>query len=155
MARIVIRNALFHGRARMSSLIIPWCTYTTPELAHVGIVEDDANARGISIDTYRQNLAEQDRAVLGGETEGFVKIHVHRGTDRIVGATLVAPHAGDLISEICLAMTHRLGLRKLASTVHPYPTMADAVRRIGDQYNRTRLTPGLRSLLQRWFRWRR
>jgi pyruvate/2-oxoglutarate dehydrogenase complex dihydrolipoamide dehydrogenase (E3) component len=155
MARIVIQNALFKGRARASSLLIPWCTYTSPEIAHVGFYETEANARGIEINTFTQPLDKVDRAILDGETEGFVRVHVRKGTDRIVGATVVAAHAGDLISELTLAMKGRLGLKTLGATIHPYPTQAEAIRKIGDLYNRTRLTPFLKSLMQRWLAWTR
>jgi pyruvate/2-oxoglutarate dehydrogenase complex dihydrolipoamide dehydrogenase (E3) component len=155
MARIVIQNALFKGRAKASSLLIPWCTYTSPEIAHVGLYESEANARGIRIDTFTQPLDQVDRAILDGETEGFVRVHVRQGTDRIVGATVVAAHAGDLIGELTLAMKGRLGLKTLGATIHPYPTQAEAIRKIGDLYNRTRLTPFLKSLMQRWLAWTR
>jgi pyruvate/2-oxoglutarate dehydrogenase complex dihydrolipoamide dehydrogenase (E3) component len=154
-ARIVIQNALFRGRARASSLIIPWCTYTDPEVAHIGLSEADARRRGVAIRTFTQPLHEVDRARLEGDEEGFVRIHVRAGSDRIVGATIVAPHAGDLIGELSLAMTARIGLRKLAEAIHPYPTLADALRRTGDAYNRTRLTPFVKGLLERWLRWQR
>ncbi len=155
MARIVIQNALFKGRARASALTIPWCTYTSPEIAHVGISEKDAKERGIEFDTYTQHFADIDRAILSGETEGFVRVHTKKGTDRILGATIVASHAGELISEITLAMTHGLGLKKLGSTIHPYPTAAEAIRKLGDQYNRTRLTPLVKSLFKTWLSWTR
>ena len=155
MARIVIQNALFMGRAKASALTIPWCTYTSPEIAHVGLYERDAQAQGIEIDTYIQHFADIDRAILAGETEGFVKVHTRKGTDQIVGATIVAPQAGDLISEITLAMTHGLGLKKLGSTIHPYPTQAEAIRKLGDQFNRTRLTPFVKSLFRKWLSWTR
>ncbi len=155
MARIVIQNALFKGRAKASALTIPWCTYTSPEIAHVGLYEKDAKAQGIEIDTYIQHFADIDRAILASETEGFVKVHTKKGTDRILGATIVATHAGDLISEITLAMTHGLGLKKLGSTIHPYPTQAEAIRKLGDQFNRTRLTPLVKSLFRKWLAWTR
>lgn len=157
MARIVIQNALFRigpfGARRASDLLIPWCTYTSPEIAHVGKYASDAEKEGIAIDTFTQPLAENDRAILEGETDGFVRVHVCRGTDRIVGATIVGPHAGDLISELTVAMQHGVGLGKISGTIHPYPTLADAVRRLGDQYNRTRLTPRAKSLLGVLLRW--
>ncbi len=155
MARIVIQNALFKGRKKSSALTIPWCTYTTPELAHVGLSDKDAQEKGIAIDTYMQHLSDVDRAILDGDDEGFVKVHVRKGTDRIVGATIVARNAGDMISEITLAMTHGLGLSKIGSTIHPYPTQADAIRRLGDQYSRTRLTPFVKTLFQKWLAWTR
>jgi pyruvate/2-oxoglutarate dehydrogenase complex dihydrolipoamide dehydrogenase (E3) component len=155
MARIVIGNALFFGRSKLSALTIPWCTYTSPELAHVGLTESEAQKQGIAIDTYTQELAEVDRAILEGETAGFVRVHVKRGKDKIVGATIVAANAGDMIGEISLAMTHGLGLKKIASAIHPYPTQAEAIRKIGDQYNRTRLTSFVKSLFKKWLAWTR
>lgn len=153
MARIVIQNALFKGRKKSSSLVIPWCTYTTPEVAHVGIGESQAKERGIAIDTFVQQLSDVDRAILNGDESGFVKVHVKKGTDRIVGATIVASHAGDMISELTLAMTNGIGLKRIGGTIHPYPTQAEAIRKLGDQYNRTRLTPFVKSLFRRWLTW--
>ncbi len=155
MARIVIRNVLFWGRAKVSSLVIPWTTYTSPELAHVGVTPQQAQAAGLEIETFTQEFAAVDRAILDGSISGFARVHVRRGTDKIVGATIVAEHAGDMIAEFSLAMTHGLGLKKIGSTIHPYPTQAEAIRRLGDQYNRTRLTPFVRSAIQRWLAWTR
>lgn len=150
MARLVLQNALFQGRAKASSLLIPWATYTSPEVAHVGLYEREAKARGIEVDTFTQELKKVDRAILDGETEGFVRVHVRKGTDEIIGATVVAAHAGDLIGELTLAMKGRLGLKTIGSTIHPYPTQAEAIRRTGDLYNRTRLTPFVKNLMKRW-----
>ncbi len=155
MARIVIQNALFRRRAKASSLVIPWCTYTSPEIAHVGLYEDEARKQGVEVDTYTQELAEVDRAILDGQDDGFVKIHTKKGTDQIVGATIVAHNAGDMIGEITLALTHGLGLRRIASTIHPYPTQAEAIRKVGDVYNRTRLTPFVKTLFRKWLSWTR
>jgi len=155
MARLVIQNALFHGRAKASALTIPWCTYTDPEIAHVGLYAKQAEDKGIPLQTFVQPLAEVDRAVLDGESDGFVKIHVRQGTDRILGATVVAPRAGDLLSEVTLAMVGRLGLKTLARTIHPYPTQAEALKQAGDAYNRTRLTPLVKAVLAKWLAWTR
>jgi len=155
MARIVIRNALFRGRSRASDLTIPWCTYTSPEIAHVGRSEHEAREQGIPLTTVLQELHDTDRAVLDGQTEGFMKVHVRQGSDRIVGATIVAEHAGDMISEVTLAIVHRIGLKKLAGVIHPYPTQSDAIRQTGDAYNRTRLTPLVKRLLKGWLVWNR
>lgn len=155
MARIVIQNSLFMGRSKASALTIPWCTYTAPEIAHVGLSEKDALEQGIALDTYIQHFADIDRAILAGETEGFVKVQTRKGTDQIVGATIVAPHAGDLISEITVAMKHGIGLKQIGSTIHPYPTQAEAIRKLGDQFNRTRLTPFVKSLFRTWLSWTR
>ena len=155
MARIVIQNTLFKGRAKSSALTIPWTTFTSPELAHVGVSPQEAAAQGIAIQSYTQELSEVDRAILEGETAGFVRVHVKQGTDQIVGATIVATNAGDMISEISLAMTHGLGLKKIASTIHPYPTQAEAIRKVGDQFNRTRLTPLVKTVFHKWLAWTR
>jgi pyruvate/2-oxoglutarate dehydrogenase complex dihydrolipoamide dehydrogenase (E3) component len=154
-ARIVIQNALFKGRKKSSLLVIPWCTYTTPEIAHVGLYENDAKEKGVDVDTYVQPFSDVDRAILEGADEGFVKVHVKKGTDQIVGATIVARNAGDMISEITLAMTHGLGLAKIGSTIHPYPTQAEAIRKLGDQYSRTLFTPLVKSAFKRWLAWTR
>jgi len=154
-ARTVLRNALFLGRARASALLIPRCTYTDPEIGHVGLDEAQARARGVAVQAFLQRFDEVDRAVLDGETDGFVKILVRRGSDRIVGATVVARHAGDLLPALTLAITRGIGLGALASVVHAYPTQADAVRRLGDAYNRTRLTPLAKRVLGAWLAWRR
>ncbi len=155
MARAVIQNTLFMGRAKASALTIPWSTYTSPEIAHVGLYPSDADKKGIQIDTFEQSMEHVDRAILEGETDGFVRVHVKKGTDKIVGATIVATNAGDLISEITLAMTNGLGLKSIASTIHPYPTQAEAIRRVGDQFNRTRLTPLVASAFRKWLNWTR
>jgi pyruvate/2-oxoglutarate dehydrogenase complex dihydrolipoamide dehydrogenase (E3) component len=154
LARIAIRNALFFGRARASSLTIPWCTYTSPELAHVGLSEQDARERSVVIDTLRVPLEQVDRARLDGD-EGLLKVHVRKGTDKVVGATLVAPDAGNMISELTLAIGAGLGLATLAAAIHPYPTQSEVVKRAADAYNRTRLTPRVRGLFQRMLAWRR
>jgi pyruvate/2-oxoglutarate dehydrogenase complex dihydrolipoamide dehydrogenase (E3) component len=155
MARIVIRNALFMGRAKASALTIPWCTYTSPEIAHVGLHATHLEERGMAFDTFTQPLDSVDRAILDGETEGFVRVHVKRRSDRILGATIVAGNAGDMISHITLAMTHGLGLKKIADAIHPYPTQAEAIRKVGDLYNRSRLTPRVKFLFDKWLAWSR
>lgn len=151
-ARIVIQNALFKGRAKLSALTMPWCTYTDPEVAHVGLYEADAKDRGIETDTFRVEMAEIDRARTDGETEGFIKVLVRKGTDKILGATIVSAHAGEMISEITTAMAAKAGLGTLAKVIHPYPTQAEAIKRVADAYNRTRLTPRVAALLKWWVR---
>ncbi len=154
-ARIVIQNALFLGRKKASALTMPWCTYTDPEIAHVGLYERDARERGLEVDTYVREFKDVDRAVLDGEEDGFVKFHVRKGRDEILGATIVARHAGEMIGEISVAMAGRIGLGKLASMIHPYPTQAEAIRQCGDAYNRTRLTPRVKKWMGRWLAWQR
>jgi pyruvate/2-oxoglutarate dehydrogenase complex dihydrolipoamide dehydrogenase (E3) component len=155
MARVVLRNALFLGRARASALTIPWCTYTDPGIAHVGLYEHEARAKGVAVRSFVQELRDVDRAVLDDESEGFVKVLTRRGSDQILGATVVSAHAGDLISELTLAMVGKLGLRTVADTIHPYPTQAEAVKKVGDAHNRTRLTPFARWLFRKWLSWTR
>jgi len=148
-ARLVIRNALFFGRDKFSNMLIPWATYTDPEVAHVGLYEKDLQERGLGYATYTREFADVDRGIVDGEAEGFVKIHVKKGTDQILGATIVGSHAGDMISEITVAMQSGMGLGKLANVIHPYPTMAEAIRQCGDAYNRARLTPTVKGIFHR------
>ncbi len=153
MARVVIQNALFYGRRRASSLVIPWCTYTDPEVAHVGLYEQEARRRGHDVQTITVELAEIDRAVIDDDTDGFVRVHHERG--RLLGCTIVASHAGELIGEATFALTHRHTLSDLSSTIHPYPTQAEALRKAGDQYRRSLLTARVRGFMERYFRWTR
>ena len=152
-ARIVIRNALFPGRQKWTTHAIPWCTYTDPEIAHVGLNEQMAAKEGIPIDTFKVEFSDVDRALADGEEEGFVKIHVRKGTDKIVGGTIVARHAGEMINEITLAIVKGIGLGELSNVIHPYPTQAEAIRKAADAYNRTKLTPRTKKILSFWFRW--
>ncbi len=154
-ARIVIQNTLFRGRKALSALTIPWCTYTDPEVAHVGLYEHEAVRAGMEVTTFTRELADVDRAIVDGEEDGFVKVHVKKGTDRIVGATIVARHAGEMIGELTLAMTAKVGLGALANVIHPYPTQAEAIRQTGDAFNRTRLTPLVKRLFSWWLAWTR
>lgn len=151
-ARLVVGNALFFGRGKVSRLVIPRATYTSPEVAHVGATRDELTARGVAFETVTVPLDDNDRARLEGDTEGFLAVHLVRGNDQILGATLVAPHAGDLISEMTLAITNGIGLSRFAKTIHPYPTTAEVYRRAADQWNRRKLTPMVRRVLGWWFK---
>lgn len=151
-ARIAIQNALFFGRARASRLVMPWCTYTSPEVAHVGLHEMDARDGGHDVETLTLPLAEVDRAVLDGETAGFFRVHLKRGTDRILGATLVAEHAGEMIGEIGVAIVNGVGLAGIGRAIHPYPTQAEVFRKAADAWRRGKLTPGVRAALRLFFR---
>ncbi len=153
MARIVLQNALFPGRGKGSSLVIPRCTFTDPEVATVGWTETEARERGVAVDVLVEAMSHNDRAVLDGETAGFAKVLLKRGTDQIVGATIVASNAGDMLNELTLAMTAKLGLSSLAKTIHPYPTQSEIIKRLADQSQRRRLTPFVKRLLERWFAW--
>jgi pyruvate/2-oxoglutarate dehydrogenase complex dihydrolipoamide dehydrogenase (E3) component len=140
------------GRQTTSSLIIPWCTYTDPEVAHVGMYEQEAKDRRIDVHTLTVQLAGVDRALLDGETEGFARVHFKKGSDRILGATIVARHAGEMINELSLAMTAGLGLSAIGKTIHPYPTQAEVIKKLADAYNRTRLTPFIKKIATAWLR---
>jgi pyruvate/2-oxoglutarate dehydrogenase complex dihydrolipoamide dehydrogenase (E3) component len=154
-AKIVVQNALFFPSKKLSSLVMPWCTYTDPEVAHVGLYQRDAEAAGLEVDVYRVPLSEVNRAVADGEEEGFVKVLVKRGSDRIVGATIVSAHAGETISEVTLAMVGGLGLSKILDTIHPYPTQAEGVKRAAGLHARARVTPLVKWVLERWMALRR
>jgi pyruvate/2-oxoglutarate dehydrogenase complex dihydrolipoamide dehydrogenase (E3) component/uncharacterized membrane protein YdjX (TVP38/TMEM64 family) len=155
MARIVLANALFYGRRKVTDLVIPWCTYTDPEIAHVGYYESDARKAGFDIATITQSLKQVDRAVLDGEAEGFARVHYDKRTGKILGGTIVARHAGETIGELTLAMAARQKVGVLSSTIHPYPTQAEALRKIGDAYMRTKLTPTVKKIFTKWLEWRR
>jgi pyruvate/2-oxoglutarate dehydrogenase complex dihydrolipoamide dehydrogenase (E3) component len=150
MARIVIQNALFLPTARASALTIPWCTYTEPELVQVGLTEAQAREQRVAVNVFRQELKSVDRAVLDGEDEGLVKVLVRAGSDRVVGATVVSAHAGEMIVPLTLAVAGQLRLRHLARTIFPYPTQSEAIKKIADAYNRTRLTPWRKWLVGKW-----
>jgi pyruvate/2-oxoglutarate dehydrogenase complex dihydrolipoamide dehydrogenase (E3) component len=152
LARILIANALFMGRQKSSALVVPWCTYTDPEVAHVGMYEKDAKDKGHEVLTLTIPLTDVDRALLDGEAEGFARVHLKKGTDKILGATIVARHAGEMINELSLAMTAGLGLSAIGRTIHPYPTQAEAVKKLADAYNRTRLTPFVKKVLGSWLK---
>lgn len=142
-ARIVIKNALFSpfgfGKQKLSSLVMPWVTYTDPEIAHVGMFENEAQSKGIETNTIKIPFSSVDRAIADGE-EGFVKILHRKSSDEILGATIVARHAGEMISEVTTAIVNKLGLSKLSSVIHPYPTQAEAIKKAADAYRRTLLT---------------
>lgn len=152
-ARLVLQNALFPTpKRKVSDLVIPWTTYTSPEVAQVGAYEKELKDKGIAYDVYKVPLEEVDRSVADGETEGFVKILTPKGKDKILGATIVAPHAGEMIAEVTLAMSQGIGLGKIAQVIHAYPTATGAVKRAADMYNRTRLTPLVARIFQWWFK---
>jgi pyruvate/2-oxoglutarate dehydrogenase complex dihydrolipoamide dehydrogenase (E3) component len=151
-ARIVIKNTLFSpfgfGRYKISDLVMPWATYTDPEIAHVGLYEHEARAKGVAIETIKIDFSTVDRAIADGEEEGFVKILYKKGSDEIVGATIVAAHAGDMISEVTTAIVNKIGLSKLSGVIHPYPTQAEGIKKAADAYRRTLLTPRTKQFLQ-------
>jgi pyruvate/2-oxoglutarate dehydrogenase complex dihydrolipoamide dehydrogenase (E3) component len=155
MARIAIQNALFFGRRRLSDLVIPWTTYTDPEIAHVGITEKEAAHRGDQVVTFTKELADTDRAILDGEAEGYVRLYMNRKDGILLGATIVGSHAGESIGEAVLAITQKLKVGDLSGVIHPYPTQAEAIKRAADLQFRSRLKPWMRRLLEKYFRYRR
>ena len=151
-ARIVVQNALFAPTASTRRLVIPQCTYTDPEIAGTGRTETELDELRVPFDRYRVDFAELDRGKTAGEQEGFVEVITAKGKDAILGATLVGHDAGEQIAPLCLAMANGLGLGALGKAVLPYPTRAEYLRRLADQYNRTRLTPAAQGLMKSWFR---
>jgi pyruvate/2-oxoglutarate dehydrogenase complex dihydrolipoamide dehydrogenase (E3) component/uncharacterized membrane protein YdjX (TVP38/TMEM64 family) len=155
MARVVIANALFLARRKVTDLTIPWCTYTDPEIAHVGYYEKDAKAAGFDVATITESLDHVDRAILDGEEEGFARVHYDKKNGKILGGTIVARHAGEMIGELTLAMVAKQTVGVLSSTIHPYPTQVEVLHKIGDAYMRTKLTPRVKKMFNTWLAWRR
>lgn len=153
-ARMALQNAFFLGRKKYSDLIIPWTVYTDPEIAHVGLFDGEAEERGTAVDTFTIHLQETDRGRTDGE-DGFAKIYVKQGSDKILGATIIARHAGEMISEITTAMMAGGGMKTLSQTIHPYPTQAEIIKKAADAWNRTRLTPTVAKLFGKWLSWQR
>ncbi|GAA4024568.1 mercuric reductase [Actimicrobium antarcticum] len=150
-ARIVVRNALCFGRQRMSALKIPWCTYTDPEIAHVGMYVRQARARGIPVKTFTVPMHDVDRALTDGEEKGFVKIHIRDGTDEILGATVVARHAGEMINDLSLALIAGIGLKTIAGVMHAYPTQAEGIKKAAMAYACTPPSRWMVWLRRLWF----
>lgn len=153
-ARLILRNALFPGRSKIDYRVVPWCTFTDPEVARVGLNEKEAQEKGNPYDVYTYSMGDLDRAVCDREDQGFIKVVTKKGSDRILGATLVGPHAGDLIHEMVLAMQQNIGLKKIAAMIHVYPTLAEISKRVADTFQATRLSPKIKNLLKRYFIWR-
>lgn len=151
-ARIVIQNALFFGRSKASDLVVPWCTFTSPEIAHVGLYAKDAKEAGHEVETLTVQLSENDRAVLDGDDEGFLRLHLKKGSDTILGATMVSAHAGDQLAELYLAITQGIGLSKIASVIHPYPTQVEVIKKAADTWRRGKLTPFVSKVFNLWFK---
>ena len=152
LARIAIQNSLFFFRAKASDLVVPWCTYTSPEIAHVGMYEKDAREKGFEVDQLTIPLTDVDRAVLDGADEGFLRLYIQKGKDRILGATLVAEHAGDILGELSLAVTAGVGLNAIAGVIHAYPTQAEVIKKAADTWRRGKLTPLAKRVFSLFFR---
>ncbi|MEO6104555.1 MAG: mercuric reductase [Pseudoxanthomonas sp.] len=126
-ARMAVANALHGDQQRVSQLIIPWCTYTDPEIAHVGLYVHQAMEQRVPVSTYTIPLHTVERAVLDGDEIGFIKLHVADGSDRLLGATIVSRDAGEMIGQVTQAMVAGVGMRSLAQVIHPYPTRSAAI----------------------------
>ncbi|MBW6509028.1 MAG: dihydrolipoyl dehydrogenase [Desulfuromonadales bacterium] len=150
-------NALFGDvkKFRVDYRVIPWCTFTDPEVARVGLNEADARAQGIPYEVTRFELEELDRAIAEEETHGWVKVITPPGKDKILGVTIVGTHAGDLIAEYILAMKHGLGLNKILGTIHPYPTLAEANKMTAGEWKRAHAPEKLLAWLEKYHAWRR
>jgi pyruvate/2-oxoglutarate dehydrogenase complex dihydrolipoamide dehydrogenase (E3) component len=160
MAQIVIQNALFPhplglGYANVDSLIMPWCTFTEPEIAHVGLYEADAKKKGIEVETYTFKLEEVDRAILDGEEEGFARVHIRKDSDKILGATIVAARAGDMINEFSVLMKAGVGAKTIAGTIHPYPTQAEVNKKVVNLWRKAHFTQRTKNTLIKLFAWMR
>jgi pyruvate/2-oxoglutarate dehydrogenase complex dihydrolipoamide dehydrogenase (E3) component len=155
-ARIVIRNILIPWvKTKADYTWVPWVTYTDPEVAQVGLTEEDAAERGIAHAVHRFDWSELDRAITESEDKGFIKVLTPPGKDRILGATVVGLHAGDVLHELVVAGKHGIGLSRLSATIHAYPTLSQSVQRVGDQFQKTRLTPRVAGIFRWLYRWRR
>lgn len=135
--------------------VIPWATFTDPEVARVGLSEDEARAQGVDYEVTRYGIGDLDRAITDGTDRGFVKVLTARGKDKILGATIVGAEAGNLLAEFVLAMKHGLGLRKLLGTIHVYPTMMEANKYVAGNWKRAHAPRGALRLARRVFAWRR
>ena len=137
-ARLAVANALCGGRSRWSAVTVPWCTYTDPEIAHVGLYVSEARDASIPVQTITALMHDADRAVIDGRESGFVKIHVRDGSDEILGATILACHASEMISELTLAINAGIGLSTLARTLHAYPAQSNAIKLAAESFERSR-----------------
>jgi pyruvate/2-oxoglutarate dehydrogenase complex dihydrolipoamide dehydrogenase (E3) component len=155
LGRIALQNALFFGRKRASDLVVPWCTYTDPEIAHVGLNEKSVRKSGTEMETFTLPFADNDRAVVDADTQGFARVHVRKKDRRLLGATLVSRHAGESIGELVMAIQLKMKIGELSTIIHPYPTQAEIIKRLGDASQRDRLKPWMKRLLVKVFQWRR
>lgn len=152
-AGVALRGALFHLPAKIEERVIPWCTFTDPELARVGLSETEAKAQGIAYQAYTFPFHEVDRAITDGDTTGLAKI-LTAPNGRLLGAAIVGPNAGELIHEYVLTLARNMKVSDLASVIHIYPTLAQINRRVANEQLKSKLTPNARRWMQRIFRLR-
>ncbi|MGI9251633.1 MAG: FAD-dependent oxidoreductase [Pseudohongiellaceae bacterium] len=150
-------NAILGGwwRSKASYRVVPWATFTDPEVARVGLSEEEAKTQNIPFEITRYELSHHDRALADGEAHGFVKVLTEPGKDKILGATITGHHAADLIGEFVLAMTHNMGLKQISAATHIYPTMLEANKFAANAWRSARLPEKYFPLLKRYFNWRR
>jgi len=154
-ARIVVANALFLPTAKRSAAMVPRCTYTDPEVAHVGLTSNDAQQQGVPVKRWRVDWQDMDRARAEGDTRGFVEVLTSPGDDKILGASIVGAHAGDLLAPLLIMQANGLGLSAADQAMLPYPTRGEYLRRLSDQVKREKLTPTVAKWMRRWLAWRR
>ncbi len=150
-------NALF-GQFRSFKVdyrVIPWCTFTDPEVARVGINEGEALEQGLDVEVTRYGIDDLDRAIADSEAHGWIKVITPKGKDTILGVTIVGSHAGDLLAEYVLAMKHKIGLNKILATIHTYPTLAEANKAAAGEWKRAHVPERLLAWVERYHRWRR
>lgn len=150
-------NALFgkFKKFRVDYKVIPWATFTDPEVARVGLSETEAQEKGIEYEVTRYDIDDLDRAIADGEARGFVKVLTPKGSDRILGCTIVGAHAGELITEFVTAMKHNIGLNKILGTIHIYPTMSEANKYVAGEWKRAHVAPWTMRLLEKFHGWMR
>jgi pyruvate/2-oxoglutarate dehydrogenase complex dihydrolipoamide dehydrogenase (E3) component len=151
MAKTAVTNAILKLPQKIDTKHVPWATFTEPELAHVGATEAELNERGVDFQTYRFPYTKVDRAVTDGETTGLIKVFAKRWNGKILGASVLGAHAGELISEYAVAMKNGVTLRHLSDTIHPYPSYGLAARRAADQWYVQKQSTTLTKILQTVF----
>ena len=153
MAKVATSNALLHFLLSLDSKHITWCTYTEPELAHVGLSEEELEKKGISYQVYRFPFSKIDRAITENETTGWIKVFAKKVSGKIYGVNILGANAGEMIGEYALAMRNGVTLRKIADTIHPYPTYVLGNRRAADQWYVRKQSRAFVWLLQKIFRY--
>ena len=148
MAKIVLQNALFFGRKKVSDLVMPWAIYTSPEVAHVGMTAAEAAEQGDQIITLTAQMSDVDRAILEEEIEGFARVYVEKKSGRLLGATMVSSHAGESITQMALAITSGLKISAVGATIHPYPVQADVWKKLANNYLKRSFTPKIAKIFK-------
>ena len=155
-ARVVVRNILIPWiKSKADYTWVPWVTYTDPEVAQCGLTEDEAKKQNVAYDVFRSDWEDLDRAITDSETTGLTKVLTKKGTDQILGATVVGVHGGEVMHELLVAAKHGIGLSKLSGTIHAYPTLSASVQRVADAYKKTTLTPTVANIFKWLYKQRR